>query len=70
MILNFTNVTDHIQSDSLIGVPIQRMAIIDAGVEQRSIDNIDSYDKENGRINFKNNLSNNSIPTIVIVSTI
>ncbi len=71
MILNFYNIKDHIVSDSLVGIPIQRVAIFDAGLEQRSVNNVSSYDKDAGRINFSMDLSNHpTIPTIVIISTI
>ena len=67
MILNFPNTTTHIESDYLIGIPIERMAVIHAGVEQRSIGNVSSYDISIGRINFENDLTDSDYPTIVII---
>lgn len=67
LIKNFTNATTFVEDDTLKGHVLDRMLIFAAGVENRGIDNVDSYDPVTGRINFRYDLGG-ILCTVLILS--
>jgi len=66
MIINANGVDDSIEEDALIGIPIERMAIIVVGTEQRTTDNIANYFINLGRIEFKTGFGGTATALIIV----
>lgn len=65
LLTEFPNVSTFIEADVLRGHSETRMLIFSGGTEQFTINNVSSYDKNAGRVNFTNDLG--GVPARVFI---
>lgn len=60
LIKNFTTANTHVEDETLIGIPLERLLIFAAGCEQRTLGNVDvaAFNPSAGRIDFLYPLGN------------